>query len=90
MLAYPKFGFSETERGGLMEEYLPHCEIVSIPKPPPKTPPCRDADDIIFLQLALVGKADALVTGDADLQALAGTFPIPILTPAEIKVRISA
>ena len=33
------------------------------------------------LELALAAKADALVTGDNDLLALADVFAVPILTP---------
>jgi uncharacterized protein len=90
VLAYPKFGLTEIDRSGLMEEYLPYCEIISIPNPPPRPPPCRDPGDVIFFQLAIAGKATALITGDADLLALVSTFPIPILTPAEMKPQISA
>jgi predicted nucleic acid-binding protein len=46
----------------------------------PETPPCRDAFDVIFLELALAGKADALVTGDKDLLSLAGKLACPILS----------
>jgi predicted nucleic acid-binding protein len=33
-----------------------------------------------FLELALAGKAEALVTGDKDLLSLAGSFSCPILS----------
>jgi hypothetical protein len=39
---------------------------------PVRTPPCRDPSDVAFLQLAIVGKADYLVTGDKDLLSLSG------------------
>jgi len=48
-------------------DYLPYYATVRIPAKPPKTPPCRDPFDIPFLQLAIVGKADHLVSGDKDL-----------------------
>jgi predicted nucleic acid-binding protein len=51
-----------------------------MPAKPPKTPPCRDPFDIPFLQLAIVGKADHLVTGDKDLLSLADTFARSIIT----------
>jgi predicted nucleic acid-binding protein len=35
---------------------------------------------VAFLQLAIVGKAEYLVTGDRDLLALAGQLSCPILT----------
>ena len=43
----------------------------------------RDEDDTIFLVLADAGRADTLVSGDGDLQALRDQFRIPILTVAE-------
>ena len=46
----------------------------------------RDAKDNMVLATLLASKADCLVTGDADLLALAGTYPI--LTPADFVSRI--
>ena len=88
VLAYPKFGLTCGERRDLIDEYLPCCETVAIPDPRPAVPECRDPFDRPFLELALVGRADALVTGDADLLALADTFAIPILAPAVLKERL--
>lgn len=42
---------------------------------------CRDPRDDKFLSLAVNGKADALITGDADLLALHPFRGIPILRP---------
>jgi predicted nucleic acid-binding protein len=44
---------------------------VRIPEPPPAVPRCRDPLDLPFLHLAVAGKADALVSGDGDVLALA-------------------
>jgi putative PIN family toxin of toxin-antitoxin system len=79
VLAYPKFRLSPDEQEELLADYLPWCETVIIPDPPPVTPPCRDPFDTPFLLLTLAGKADALVSGDGDLLALAGSFTCPIL-----------
>jgi putative PIN family toxin of toxin-antitoxin system len=78
-LAYPKFKLAAHEQEELLADYLPYCKTVRIPAPPPATPPCRDAFDVPFLELALAGKADALVTGDKDLLCLAGSLACPIL-----------
>jgi len=78
-LAYPKFKLAAHEQEELLADYLPYCKTVPIPSPPPVTPPCRDAFDVPFLQLALAGKTDALLTGDKDLLSLADQFPRPIL-----------
>lgn len=84
VLTYPKFKLSAAEQQELLADYLPYCTTVAIPDPPPATPECRDQFDLPFLQLALAGKADALVTGDGDLLALATEFPRPILTTEQL------
>jgi len=43
---------------------------------------CRDPDDDKFLELAVNGHADVIVSGDADLLALDSFRDIPIITPA--------
>src|SRR5260363_166718 len=47
---------------------------------PFEMPLCRDPFDLPFLQLATAGKADYLVTGDADLLCLSDQFVPPIIT----------
>ncbi len=79
-LAYPKFKLSAVEQKELLGDYLPWCQTVSIPAPPPTTPTCRDPSDQPFLHLAVAGTADFLVTGDGDLLALALEFSCPIVT----------
>jgi putative PIN family toxin of toxin-antitoxin system len=71
VLAYPKFGLDAQERQELLADYLPWAEVVAVPEPPPRVPACRDVHDPPFLHLAAAGRADVLVTGDADLLALA-------------------
>lgn len=80
VLAYPKFKLTTADQQELLADYLPYCTTVRMPVQPPATPDCRDKFDLPFLQLAVVGKADYLVTGDQDLLALAGQFSCPILT----------
>ncbi len=41
---------------------------------------CRDPRDDIFLEAAVAGRADRLVTGDADLRALGSHEGIPIVS----------
>jgi predicted nucleic acid-binding protein len=43
---------------------------------------CRDPTDDKFLELAVNGRADLIVSGDADLLALNPFRGIPIITPA--------
>lgn len=44
---------------------------------------CRDPEDDKFLEAALAGQADAIVSGDADLLVLIPFEGIPVLRPAE-------
>ncbi|RTL48504.1 MAG: putative toxin-antitoxin system toxin component, PIN family [Rhodocyclaceae bacterium] len=80
VLAYPKFKLSADEQQELLADYLPYCKSVVIPNPPPATPACRDTFDVPFLQLAVAGKARALVTGDQDLLSLAKASSCPIVS----------
>ena len=83
VLAYPKFKLSAADQQELLADYLPYCTTERMPAKPPKTPACRDPFDVPFLQLAIVGKADYLVSGDKDLLSLAGQFVCPIITAEE-------
>lgn len=71
VLAYPKFRLAVDEQRELLADYLPFAEVVTVPEPPPRVPDCRDVNDLPFLHLAVAGKADLLVSGDADLLSLA-------------------
>ena len=82
-LSYPKFKLTVDDRRELLADYLPYCTTVSMPATLPGTPSCRDAPDVPFLQLAIVGKADFLATGDKDLLSLVGRIRSPIITADE-------
>jgi putative PIN family toxin of toxin-antitoxin system len=82
VLAYPKFRLSEADREELLGEFLPYAEPVNARPPKSGLPRCRDPEDRMFLELAAAAHADALVTGDDDLLALADAFTIPIVAPA--------
>lgn len=84
VLNYPKFKLSTDDQQELLADYLPYCLSISIPNPPPKTPDCRDVCDRPFLQLALAGQADFLITGDQALLTLADAFSCPILTADQV------
>ena len=77
VLAYPKFRLTEAEQGDLLADWLPWVEVVKVPDPPPRVPPCRDPADRPFLELAVAGRARVLVTGDGDLLALDGRQGLP-------------
>lgn len=84
VLHYPRFRLTGEEREELLSEYLPWCETVRIPSPPPRTPSCRDPWDVPFLELAIAGRADLLVSGDADLHAVQGVKGFAVLTVAAL------
>lgn len=88
VLSYSKFDLSLSQRTERRSAYLPWCETVDVPDDT-VVPECRDPSDRPFLQLAVAGKADALVTGDADLLALAPVFDVPILTAREARERLT-
>jgi predicted nucleic acid-binding protein len=73
VLAYLKFKLTAAEQHELLADVLPWFQVVRIPDPPPKVPPCRDVFGLPLLHLAVAGKARALVSGERDLLALAGT-----------------
>lgn len=85
VLAYPKFRLNEAEQQDLLDNYLPFCETVVLPDPAPAVPECRDPFDRPFLELALAAHADVLVSGDADVLALANEFSLPIVSPGAFK-----
>jgi putative PIN family toxin of toxin-antitoxin system len=67
-------------RQRLVAEFANICEKVQIDFP---IRVCRDPKDDKFLEVAVHGRADVLVTGDADLLALNPFRGIAIQTPAE-------
>lgn len=89
VLAYPKFRLSADEREAVLAEYLPWCESVEVPEST-VVPACRDPHDAIFLRLAVAARADALLTGDADLLTLDGAISVPIVRPASMRRRLRA
>lgn len=85
VLEYPKFELSADERNELLGDYLPCCEVVTIAKKVASVPRCRDLHDRPFLELAVAGKANALVTGDRDLLAVRGETRFSIVTPVDFE-----
>lgn len=62
------------QRLGQIAEFVPIVQLVR---------ECRDPGDDKFLEVALNGKADLILTGDADLLALNPWRGVAILSPAE-------
>jgi putative PIN family toxin of toxin-antitoxin system len=88
VLAYPKFKLGEQDIQALLADYLPFVESVNLPIKMPDFPRCRDPNDQMFIELASIGKANVLVTGDADLLTMDDEFPFTIETPADFYRRI--
>lgn len=84
VLDYPTFKLTRHEKETLLYEFLPHVETVKVGSTPGELPDIRDPDDSMFLALAVVARADALVSGDNDILAVKAQFGIPILTVAEL------
>ncbi|MGZ5102239.1 MAG: putative toxin-antitoxin system toxin component, PIN family [Usitatibacter sp.] len=89
VLEYPKYRLEPDEREILLGDYLPACEVVRVSGRSRAIPQCRDPNDRMFLELALAGKAQWLVSGDADILDLARTFPVPIVTPEHFRAALS-
>lgn len=81
VLGYPKFKLTEFEQAELLADFLPYAETVAGDFDAVAVPDCRDPHDRIFLALARGAEVAALVSGDADLLALAGEFSPPIMAP---------
>jgi putative PIN family toxin of toxin-antitoxin system len=82
VLKRPKFG--RYIGAGLLTPFVNHvwsvAEQVAIRSP---IHACRDPRDDKFLEVAVHGRADAIVTGDSDLLDLNPFGGIAVLTPAE-------
>ena len=88
VLAYPKFGLDEEDVRAIVGSYIRFAEVIHIVSGDlDALPRCRDPKDQMFLELAMCGSADVLVTGDDDLLVLAGSCQFAIDTPAEFKKR---
>ncbi len=88
VLEYSKFALSREDREELLADFLLFAEVCPEPVPSLRSVECRDPDDQVFLEVAIASGADVVVTGDADLLALAGKAGVPILTPTEIRGRV--
>jgi putative PIN family toxin of toxin-antitoxin system len=82
VLSRPKFDryVSPQERQLFLEQMEAAAEFVPIIQ---LVRTCRDPNDDKFLEVALNGRADAIITGDADLLALHPWREIAVLSPAD-------
>jgi putative PIN family toxin of toxin-antitoxin system len=81
VLSYPKFQLSEADIKSLIEEdLLPYVQVVN-PKRRLRVVK-RDPSDDKFLECALAGKAEVIISGDKDLLSLGRYRRIRIQSPA--------
>lgn len=69
----------DPETQAWLQKLMAAAELVTITE---RIAACRDPTDDKFLELAVNGRADLIVTGDGDLLALNPFREIPIVTPA--------
>jgi len=69
----------------LLADYLPFTEAVAVSSRP-QSPQCHDIDDQMFIDLAIQGRADVLVTGDRLLLAM--DFAVAIEPAADYRRRL--
>ncbi len=73
----------EEERMRFLVGLLKEAELVEVTE---EVADCRDAKDNKFLELAISGKADCIVSGDDDLLVLNPFRGIPILKPKDFLI----
>ena len=76
------------EQEDLSFDYLLFCEIVEVPNPTPSTPAGGSRCDLPFLELAISGRSDCLVTGSQDLLRLAAEFSCPIVPAGDFLAQL--
>jgi len=87
VLGYPKFQLSRQDIEDLLADYLPYVETVQVISGAEDAPRCRDPKDQMFIDLAVAGNADVIVSGDEDLLAMRGSCDFAIETPADFHRR---
>ena len=73
-------------RGLLEEEFIPFAETVTIRRQ--RAVRLRDPDDLAVVACALTGRAQYLVTGDADLLSLEQIRHVRVIRPADFLARL--
>lgn len=87
VLAYPRFDLSRQDIEALLADYLPYVATVNVGQSVSDAPRCSDVNDQMFIDLAMMGSADVLVTGDTALLAMSEACAFAIETPADFRHR---
>ena len=91
---YPQFRLEPSDQQRLFDHYHRYVSLVgdAIPQDAPRLPKCRDPDDQMFLELALAGHADMLISRDNLVLKLAKArnrpCPFAIVTPEQALQRL--
>lgn len=86
VLHYPKFKLTKDEQHTLLADFLPYTHVITHTKIVPDLPQIRDQNDQMFLNLAVISHAAALVSGDLDLLEIKHSFTNPpIMTLSEFQ-----
>lgn len=83
---FDRYFLLEDTRPGILSTIVKYSTII-IPTVTVKA--CRDSNDDMYLELAISGKADCIISGDPDLQALNPFENIPIISPKDFLSRYS-
>lgn len=90
-LVFPNGHLAVIREAWWAERFIPLVshETVQVDRRLHDVPPCRDVFDVPFLELAIEGRADFLVSGDRDLLTLRGRISaFEIVHPSELMERI--
>jgi len=85
VLARPRFGLDSADVTEVLRQLEADGERIATP---PSAVPLPDADDLPFLEVALSGRADALVTGN--LRHFPGNLGVDVLSPRALLQRLEA
>ncbi len=87
VLARKKFAAIDPARKrSLLDSMTTHGQLITVPSP--FTGGMKDEDDRVFVEVALAGRADAIVTGNVKDYPL--DLAVAVLAPAELLARLAA
>ncbi len=75
-----RYGIDESDVQDFFRLLALRCDLV---EPSSEIRRCRDPHDDMFLEAAVDGRADRIVTGDADLRAIGSIEDVRIVNPAD-------
>lgn len=84
VLTYPKFALSGDEIDELLADYLPFAEVWEAAAPPSGVR-LPDADNAIFVDLAIAAQVDMLVSGDRHLSGLGDESKVKVVKPDRLR-----